>query len=94
MANLKSSRTKIAILDMGINNHLFSGAGHKVVGRSFAYRGAGLDQRGYPWWLATDTHGSSVANIISRLDPYCDLFIAQVSEDKYSISRGAVCEAC
>ncbi len=87
----KSSRTKVAILDTGINKDLFSGSGHRVVGRSFAYRGTGSDQRECPWWLATDSHGSAVANIISHLDPCCDLYIAQVSEDKQSISREAVC---
>ncbi|KAF4626456.1 hypothetical protein G7Y89_g11703 [Cudoniella acicularis] len=89
----KTCRTKVAILDTGVIAALFSGSGHRVTGRSFVHRNPGKYQRESPWWLATDPHGSHIANIISSLDPRCDFYIAQVGEKKNQISQEAVSKA-
>jgi hypothetical protein len=80
-------RTKVAILDTGVNKGLFVGNGQRVFGASFSHRNPGPKERESPWWLATDPHGSYVANIVSQLDPLCELYIAQVAvyKNKFSL---------
>ncbi|KAI5920580.1 hypothetical protein F4810DRAFT_713432 [Camillea tinctor] len=45
------------------------------------------------WWLATDSHGSQMANIISRLDPRCAFYIAQVTDNSRYFAEGNVVNA-
>jgi hypothetical protein len=78
-------KTKVAILDTGVNNTRFSGKGHGVFGRSFVNIPAAQRERESPWWCATDPHGSHVANIISKIDPTCDFYICKIADDKYHL---------
>jgi hypothetical protein len=74
------TRIKIAILDSGVDRGLFTGLDHSVIGASFVHEHGGSKES--PWWLASDLHGSHIANIISQIDPCCDFYIAKVTETK------------
>lgn len=79
--------TKVAIVDDGMmmmimdpehdRQDLHARACRRVQeGRSFVYRNGG----NFPWWLPSKAgHGTQMACLISRLDPHCQLYIAQVS---------------
>jgi hypothetical protein len=90
--NKSESRTKVAIFDTGVNRNICRGEGHTTVGASFVHEDSTMDdkQRESPWWIAADPHGSQVANIIAQLDPRCDLYIAQISVYKNTISISSV----
>ncbi|KAK3934319.1 hypothetical protein QBC46DRAFT_454278 [Diplogelasinospora grovesii] len=46
-----------------------------------------------PWWLATDPHGSQMANIISQLDPCCAFYFLQIADDMRYIKEENVVKA-
>ncbi|OCK83141.1 subtilisin-like protein, partial [Lepidopterella palustris CBS 459.81] len=50
-------------------------------GASFVCR----DGKESSWWLSQEMHGTNMARIIRSLDPYCELYIAQVGESKTDI---------
>jgi hypothetical protein len=84
----KRTRIRIAILDSGVDRILFSGQGRHIVGASFVHKKNGSKES--PWWLASDPHGSHIANLISQLDPCCDLYIAKVTETKKQLQLDRV----
>ncbi|KAL6862075.1 hypothetical protein J3F83DRAFT_221923 [Trichoderma novae-zelandiae] len=51
-------------------------------GRSFVDDGSKI----YPWMLASDSHGTQMANLICAMDPFCELYVARVAEGKYGIT--------
>ncbi|KAK1243121.1 hypothetical protein MKX07_003749 [Trichoderma sp. CBMAI-0711] len=51
-------------------------------GRSFVDDGSKM----CPWMLASDPHGTQMANIICAMDPFCELYVARVAEGKYGIT--------
>lgn len=84
---------KVAILDNGVafangvkQNHDLA---EKIkLGKSFI-NGGDMDS---PWWLTSDLHGTQMASFISELDPFCELYIAKVCEEKRDISVESVIE--
>ncbi|OTA07300.1 hypothetical protein A9Z42_0081950 [Trichoderma parareesei] len=58
-------------------------------GRSFVDEGSKL----YPWHLASDPHGTQMANLICAMDPFCELYVARVAEGKYGITPDRVARA-
>jgi hypothetical protein len=75
-------RTKVAILDSGINGTRFPLQSHKRQGRSFVWRDNGKGHESEAsWWLAVDPHGSQMANIISQLDPFCVFYFFQIADN-------------
>lgn len=91
--NGTTTKTKVAVLDTGINQEWFSWEGHIVHGASFVHSASGNVQRQSPWWLATDPHGSQVANVIAQLDPVCTLYIAKIADRKSIVSENTVIKA-
>ena|SRR5271168_4971977 len=57
---------------------------------SQVHRDPGENERASSWWLAPEPHGSYVANIVSQLDPRCELYIAQIAAYKDEISIQSV----
>ncbi|KAL7973096.1 hypothetical protein HDV63DRAFT_414849, partial [Trichoderma sp. SZMC 28014] len=51
-------------------------------GRSFVDDGVKVS----PWLFASDSHGTQMANLICAMDPFCELYVARVSEGKYGIT--------
>jgi hypothetical protein len=89
----KSTRTKIAILDDGINQTLpvwieatKTSAGG-LTGVSFVVNPEGNES---PWWLSRSAHGTHLAGIIRQLDPFCELYIARVIESTNEIDLDRV----
>ncbi|KAI1817758.1 hypothetical protein GGS20DRAFT_531640 [Poronia punctata] len=89
--NNRPTRTKVAVLDSGITRSRFPLRGDRHRGRSFVLKNDGKSET--VWWLATDPHGSQMANIISQLDPNCELSFYQVAEDMNYITPDTVIKA-
>ena len=84
----RRTRIRVAILDSGVDLVLFNGRGRKVVGASFVHKKNGSKES--PWWLASDPHGSHMANLVLQLDPCCDLYIGKVTETKKQLQLDQV----
>ena len=56
-------------------------------GKSFVYE----RDRHSPWYLASNPHGTQMANLLCAIDPLCQLFVAKIadSHDGYSATRAA-----
>jgi hypothetical protein len=79
---ISDTRTKVAILDSGVNGTRFPLQSHERHGRSFVWRSnEKRHQSEASWWLAVDPHGSQMANIISQLDPSCVFYFFQIADD-------------
>ncbi|TRX88928.1 hypothetical protein FHL15_010156 [Xylaria flabelliformis] len=91
-------RTRVAILDSGIlaipplqakegeNKGLWP---RIAEGESF------IDDttRLAPWQFASDPHGTQIANIISAIDPHCEIYVAKVTEGRHGIMPDNVADA-
>ena len=69
----------MAIIDTGIDETLLDF--RNIDGGSFVRH----DGKESSWWLAREMHGTNMARIVRSLDPYCELYIAQVGESKTDI---------
>lgn len=43
-----------------------------------------------PWLFASDPHGTQMANLICAVDPWCDLYVAKVTEGRSGIDPARV----
>lgn len=59
-------------------------------GRSFVDDGL----RFSPWLLASEPHGTQMANIICAIDPWCELYVAQVTDGRSGITPSRVARVC
>ncbi|KAI1768444.1 subtilisin-like protein [Hypoxylon sp. FL1150] len=85
---------KVGVVDTGVSSARFSLGSHVVHGRSFVWTSTAKEfEQETSWWLATDPHGSQMANIISQLDPCCIFYIAQVTDDARYFDEGNVVKA-
>lgn len=50
-------------------------------GRSFVEE----DSKFSSWLFASNPHGTQMANLICAIDPWCDLYVAKVTEGRYGI---------
>ncbi|KAL6402599.1 Peptidase S8/S53, subtilisin/kexin/sedolisin [Ilyonectria robusta] len=92
--SISNTRTKVAILDSGVNGTRFPLQSHERHGRSFVWRDNGKGhQSEASWWLAVDPHGSHMANIISQLDPFCVFYFFQIADDMNYIELPTVVKA-
>ncbi|EJP62553.1 serine proteinase-like protein [Beauveria bassiana ARSEF 2860] len=48
-------------------------------GKSFVYERDSLS----PWYLASNPHGTQMANLVCAIDPLCQLFIAKIADSHY-----------
>ncbi|KAL9120735.1 MAG: hypothetical protein Q9187_002705 [Circinaria calcarea] len=39
-----------------------------------------------PWLFASDPHGTQMANLICAIDPWCELYVAKVTESRHGIT--------
>lgn len=89
------TKTKVAILDSGVNRTRFPLQSCERQGRSFVWRDNGKGhQSEASWWLAVDPHGSQMANIISQLDPFCMFYFIQIAENMNYIELPNVIKVC
>ncbi|UNI23916.1 hypothetical protein JDV02_009707 [Purpureocillium takamizusanense] len=91
---IPDTRTKIAILDSGVNGTRFPLQRQDRQGRSFVWRDNGKGhQSEASWWLAVDPHGSQMANVISQLDPSCIFYFVQIADNMNYIELPTVVKA-
>ncbi|KAG8156362.1 hypothetical protein KVR01_013814 [Diaporthe batatas] len=46
-----------------------------------------------PWYLASNPHGTQMANLLCAIDPLCQLFIAKIADSHYGYSTARAAEA-
>lgn len=85
-SNLKPlRRIKIALIDTGIDalaDRSQSRIKHDI---SFGHGTDGESES--PWWIPSNEHGPQMADIISSIDPYCEIYPVKVTNDS---DEGAV----
>lgn len=47
-----------------------------------------------PWLFASNPHGTQMANLICAIDPWCDLYVAKVTEGRAGIMPARVARVC
>lgn len=92
-------RTRVAILDSGIltippsqaKRDESNGLWPRIAeGESFIDD----DTRLPPWQFASDPHGTQIANVISAIDPHCEIYVAKVAEGRHGIKPDNVADVC
>ncbi|CAK7215119.1 hypothetical protein SCUCBS95973_002370 [Sporothrix curviconia] len=58
-------------------------------GKSFVYE----QDRVSPWYLASNPHGTQMANLLCAIDPLCQLFVAKIADSRYGYSAARAAEA-
>ncbi|KAL7956656.1 peptidase S8/S53 domain-containing protein [Trichoderma compactum] len=90
-------RTRVAILDSGIltippsqaKRDESNGLWPRIAeGESFIDD----DTRLPPWQFASDPHGTQIANVISAIDPHCEIYVAKVAEGRHGIKPDNVAD--
>ena len=78
-------RIKVAIIDNGadINRSNL----RKRIDAGVSYVPADKDQPGQPlpWWMVSDPHGTQMASLVEKVNPYCRLYIARVGKGRNDI---------
>lgn len=46
-----------------------------------------------PWYLASNPHGTQMANLLCAIDPLCQLFVAKIADGRYGYSASRAAEA-
>jgi hypothetical protein len=92
-------RTRVAILDSGIltipplqaEEEKNSGLWPRIAeGETFIDNTSRLP----PWQFASDPHGTQIANVISAIDPHCEIYVAKVTESRHGILPDNVADVC
>lgn len=47
-----------------------------------------------PWLFASNPHGTQMANLICAIDPWCDLYVAKVTDGQAGIMPARVTRVC
>ena len=70
-------RTKVAIIDNGVDIGQSRIAANVRRGRSFV----SSDRNGWylPWFTSAHVHGTQMASLVIRVDPYCDLYVYRIN---------------
>ena len=72
-------RIKIALIDTGIGALGFLDQSQIKSGISF---GHGVDRESeIPWWIPSNEYGPQMADIITSIDPYCELYPIKITDD-------------
>lgn len=89
--NVKVRRVKVAVIDNGFDMEVVGKHVPPGGGASFCYD---YKDRECNWFLATDPHGTHMANFITQLDPFCELYVAKVGNSRTDITPDAVIQVC
>ena len=72
-------KVKIALIDTGI---VALGDRSQLQIKSGISFGHGADgESESPWWIPSSKHGPQMADIISSIDPYCEIFPVKITDD-------------
>ena len=72
-------KVKIALIDTGIGALVDRSQLQIKSGISFGHGADGESES--PWWIPSNEHGPQMADIISSIDPYCEIFPVKISDD-------------
>lgn len=77
---------KVAIIDTGVDPD--SVKCFRISGASFVSSESGES----PWWYAHHPHGTQMAKIVTDLNPFCQLPVAKVGDQKMDITSDRVAQ--
>jgi hypothetical protein len=80
---LNENPIKIAIIDNGVDKvrtNLFENIENGISFVTTLRRGNML-----PWWMVADPHGTQMASLILKVNPFCRFFIARVGRSRDDI---------
>ena len=72
-------KVKIALIDTGIGALADRSQLQIKSGISFGHGADGESES--PWWIPSNEHGPQMADIISSIDPYCEIFPVKITDD-------------
>lgn len=72
-------KVKIALIDTGIGALVDRSQLQIKSGISFGHGADGESES--PWWIPSNEHGPQMADIISSIDPYCEIFPIKITDD-------------
>ncbi|KAH0552918.1 hypothetical protein GP486_006883 [Trichoglossum hirsutum] len=81
---------KIAIIDNGVSCGLQDISGNIKGGDSFVYDAGHCKT---PWFTPVDPHGTHMASLIVRANPYCDLYVYRVCSEQRDLKDEHVAQA-
>ncbi|GAW22634.1 hypothetical protein ANO14919_121760 [Xylariales sp. No.14919] len=90
--NIRDCRVKVAILDNGADRIRSSIRGQIAKGVSYVTGGTTSGQI-LPWWMVSDPHGTQMASLIAKANPFCRLYIARVGRGRKDILPKHAAEA-
>ena len=73
------TKVKIALIDTGIGALGERSQLQIKSGISFGHGADGESES--PWWIPSNEHGPQMADIISSIDPYCEIFPVKITND-------------
>lgn len=82
-------RIKVAIIDNGADRIRYSVRKKIAKGESFVTAGADNGDRKLPWWMVADPHGTQMASLIEKANPFARLYIARVAKGRGDILPGS-----
>lgn len=79
------ARIKVAIIDNGADKIRSSIKNSIAKGVSYVTGGPASGDRILPWWMVSDPHGTQMASLIAKANPFCRLYIARVGKLRQDI---------
>jgi hypothetical protein len=79
-------KIKIAIIDNGID--IGAGKFAKLVKRGQSFVDGHADCK-LPWFTAMDPHGTQMADLITKVNPMCELYIYRVAIHRHDVDLSA-----
>lgn len=87
----KLCRTKIAVIDNGISFGLSTVWSSIIKGDSTHFN---ADGRKIPWFTSKDSHGTYMASLITRVNPFCGLLIYRINSWQHDIKIATAVDVC
>jgi len=79
------NKVKIAIIDNGADMIRTTLNDKIAKGFSFVTADSEAGNQVLPWWTVSDPHGTQMASLIVRVNPFCSLYIARVGKGRKDI---------
>ncbi|OTA95155.1 hypothetical protein M434DRAFT_10064 [Hypoxylon sp. CO27-5] len=91
--SMPDRRIKVAVIDNGVDRIRASVSKKISKGVSFVTAGVENDNCILPWWMVADPHGTQMASLIEKANPFCQLYIARVGKGRKDILPGNAAKA-
>lgn len=85
---------KVAIIDNGADK--FRQKIRDVIEKGVSYVRADTESahRILPWWMVSDAHGTQMAYLVAKSNPWCRLYIARVGKGRKDILPEDAVQVC